>query len=161
MAAMCLVHLEEESTKREEKEEIKDPDGIYGVTEEFMVCLVQAVKEAQEEEKHCYHCSSPKHFIHDCLLVRTPRENTVKLQGGDGIEEGIPDPSGENNNAQEPPGGGSQGISQPKQTPFLNPDPFQHWASGQKCSQSEDQWGELQGSPGQCKSMHANQYHHT
>ena len=54
-------------------------------------------------------------------------EYTVKLEGGDGIEEGSPDPSDENDNAQEPPGGGSQGITQPKQAPFLNLDPFQHW----------------------------------
>ena len=54
------------------------------------------------------------------------REYAVKPQGGDGIEEGIPDPSDEDDNAQEPPGG-SQGITQPKQTLFLNPDPFQYW----------------------------------
>ena len=51
----------------------------------------------------------------------------VKLQGRDGIKEGSPDPSDENDYAQEPPGGGSQGITQPKQTPFLNSDPFQCW----------------------------------
>ena len=73
---MCLAHLEEESPKREEEEEIEDPDGIDGIMEEFMVCLAQAVKDAQEEEKHCYHCSSPEHFIHDCLLERASRENT-------------------------------------------------------------------------------------
>ena len=38
-------------------------------------------------------------------------EYAVKLQGGDSIKEGSPDPSDENNNAQEPPGGGSQGIT--------------------------------------------------
>ena len=75
MAAMCLVHLEEEGAKRDEEEEIKDPDGIEGVMEEFMVHLVWAVKDAQVEEKHCYHCSSPKHFIHDCLLGRASRGN--------------------------------------------------------------------------------------
>ena len=42
---------------------VKDPDGIKGVTEEFIVCLARAVKDAQQEEKHCYHCSSPDHFI--------------------------------------------------------------------------------------------------
>ena len=42
MAVMCLVHLEEESAKRnkDEEEETKDPDSINGVTEEFMVHLV-------------------------------------------------------------------------------------------------------------------------
>ena len=36
----------------------------FFVTEEFIVCLTRAVKDAQQEEKHCYHCSSLKHFIH-------------------------------------------------------------------------------------------------
>ena len=74
-AAVCLVHLEEEITKRDEEEEIKDPDGINRVTEEFMVHLVWTVKDAQVGEKCCYHCSIPKHFISDCLLVRASREN--------------------------------------------------------------------------------------
>ena len=39
------------------------------------------------------------------------REYAVKLQGGDDIKEGSPGPSDENNNAQEPPEGGSQGIT--------------------------------------------------
>ena len=47
MAVVHLAHLEEESTKREEEEEIEDPDGIDGVTQEFMVCLAWAVKDAQ------------------------------------------------------------------------------------------------------------------
>ena len=54
-------------------------------------------------------------------------KHTVKLKGGDGVKEGSPDPSDKTNDAQEAPGGGSQGIIQPMQTPFLNPDPFQHW----------------------------------
>ena len=54
------------------------------------------------------------------------REYTAKLQGGDGIKEESPDPSGESDNAEECSGGGSQGITQPKQTPFLNLDPFQY-----------------------------------
>ena len=48
------------------------------------------------------------------------RKYAVKLQGGDGIEEGTLGPSDED--AQEPLGGGSQGVTQ-----LLNPDPFQHW----------------------------------
>ena len=75
MATMCLAHLEEESAERDEEVEIKDPDGIDGVTEEFMVHLTQAVKDTQVEEKHCFHCSSPEHFIHYFPLVRASREN--------------------------------------------------------------------------------------
>ena len=44
------------------------------VTEEFMVCLARAVKDAQQEEKHYYHCSSPDHFVTDCLLVKSARK---------------------------------------------------------------------------------------
>ena len=102
-ATMCLAHLEEESTEREEEDETEDPDSIDGVTEEFMVHLAWTVKDAQVEEKHCYHCSSPKHFIPDCLPHESlQREYAVKLQGGDSIKEGSPGPSDENDNTKEP-----------------------------------------------------------
>ena len=39
-----------------------------------MVCLARAIKDAQVDEKCCYHCSSPEHFIHNCLLRKTLRE---------------------------------------------------------------------------------------
>ena len=68
---MCLAHLEEESAKKEEEVESKDPDGINEVMEEYMVCLARAVKDAQMEEKCCSHCSSLEHFIRDCPLVKT------------------------------------------------------------------------------------------
>ena len=47
MATMCLVHLEEESAKRDEDGGSEDPNSINGVTEEFMVHLVRAVKDAK------------------------------------------------------------------------------------------------------------------
>ena len=83
-AVMCLAHLEEENSKGDEEVESKDPDSIKGVTEESMVHLVRAVKDAQVEEKCCYHCSSPKHFICDCLLVRASRDN-VQLNHKEGM----------------------------------------------------------------------------
>ena len=52
---------------------------------------------------------------------------TVKWEGGDGIKEWSPDPSGNGQHTEEPPDGGSQGVKPPQQTPFLNSDPFQHW----------------------------------
>ena len=67
---MCLVHLEEESAKKDKEVESNNPNSIDGVTEEFMVHPVRAMKDAQMEEKHSYHCSSLEHFIHDCPLVR-------------------------------------------------------------------------------------------
>ena len=76
IATVCLVHVEEESTKKDEGVDSEDPDGIEGVMEEFMVCLVRAVKDTQKEEKCCYHCSSLDHFIHDCPLVKASRTNS-------------------------------------------------------------------------------------
>ena len=63
--------------------ESNDPDGIKGVTEEFMVWLARAVKDAQMDEKHCYHCSSPKHFICNCLLMKATRDKK-QLNGKEG-----------------------------------------------------------------------------
>ena len=69
-----LVQLDEEDTDNGEDPESNDPDGIKGVTEEFMVQLARAVKDAQMDEKHCYHCSSPEHFICNCPLIKTARD---------------------------------------------------------------------------------------
>ena len=41
---MHLMHFEEEGTRRDEDKGSDDLDGIKRVTEEFMVCLVRAVK---------------------------------------------------------------------------------------------------------------------
>ena len=102
-AAMCLVHLEEGSTEREKKDETKDPDGIDRVTEEFMVHLVWAMKDAQVEEKCCYHCNSPEHFIWDCPLMRASKENMqLNCKEGTALRKGTWDPSDENKNVQEP-----------------------------------------------------------
>ena len=68
--AVHLAHLEEESTKKDEGVESEDPDGINGVTEEFMVHLARAMKDTQMEEKCCYHCSSLENFICNCPLVK-------------------------------------------------------------------------------------------
>ena len=74
--AVWVVHLEEDSTDKEEGTKSEDPDGIKGVTEEFIVHLTRAVKEAQQEEKCCYQCGSPEHFIHDCPLVKASRTDS-------------------------------------------------------------------------------------
>ena len=39
--AVCVAHLEVESTNKEEGTETKDPDGIEGVTKEFIVYLAR------------------------------------------------------------------------------------------------------------------------
>ena len=64
------VHLEAEGSDEEVDTISKDPNGIDGMMEEFIVCLARAVQEVQQDEKHCYHCSSMEHFIHECLLVK-------------------------------------------------------------------------------------------
>ena len=61
-----------------------DPGGIEGVTEEFMVWLARVVKDAQANEKCCYHCSSPEHFICNCPLVKTSRDKK-QLNGKEGM----------------------------------------------------------------------------
>ena len=82
--AVHLVHLEEEEAGSNEDEESGDPSRIKRVTKEFMVCLARAVKDTQMEEKCCYLCSSLEHFICNCLLIKTSRENT-QLNGKEGM----------------------------------------------------------------------------
>ena len=71
--AIHLAQLEEEEVDNGKDLVSDDPDGIEGVMEEFMVQLARAVKDAQVDEKHCYYCSIPEHFIHNCLLMKTSR----------------------------------------------------------------------------------------
>ena len=84
MPVVHLAHLEEESVKKDEAVDSEDPNGIKGVMEEFMVHLVRAIKDAQKEEKCCYHCSSLDHFICDCPLVKASRTNS-HLNGKEGV----------------------------------------------------------------------------
>ena len=42
--------------------------------EEFMIQLARVVKHTQMDKKCCYHCRSPEHFIHNCLLMKTARD---------------------------------------------------------------------------------------
>ena len=78
-----LAQLEEEDANDGEDPESDDPNGIEGVTEEFLVQLARAVKDAQTDERCCYHCSSPKHFICNCPLMKTAR-NKKQLNGKEG-----------------------------------------------------------------------------
>ena len=82
--AVHLAHLEEEDAGDGKDPESDDPSGIEGVTEEFMVYLARAVKDTQADEKCCYHCSSPEHFICNCLLVKTSRKKK-QLNGKEGM----------------------------------------------------------------------------
>ena len=91
--AVWVVHLEEKITKKEGGAESEDPNGIEGMTEEFIVHLARAVKDAQQEEKHCYHCHSPEHFIHECLLVKASIAATHLNQNeGMALQKGVQTP---------------------------------------------------------------------
>ena len=81
--AMHLAQLEEEGTDDSKDTESNNPDGIKGVTKEFMVRLARVVKDAQVDEKPCYHCSSPEHFIHNCPLMKATRDKK-QLNGKEG-----------------------------------------------------------------------------
>ena len=81
--AVHLVQLEEEDTDDGEEPESDDPDGIEGVTEEFIVRLARTVKDTQTDKRHCYHCSRPEHFIHNCPLMKTARDKK-QLNGKEG-----------------------------------------------------------------------------
>ena len=73
--AVRVAHLEEEGSDEEAGTKSEDPDGLDGVTEEFIVCLARAVKEAQKE-KYCYHCSIKEHFICECPLMKSSGSTT-------------------------------------------------------------------------------------
>ena len=82
--AVQLAQLKEEDADNGEDPESDNPDWIEEVTEEFMVWLARAVKDAQTDEKQCYHCSSPEHFIHNCPLMKTARDEK-QLNGKEGM----------------------------------------------------------------------------
>ena len=90
---MCLAHLEEKDAGDDEDPESDDPSRIEGVTKEFMACLARAVKDAQADEKHCYHCSSLEHFICNCLLVKIPEmKKQLKWKEGMALTKGAQTP---------------------------------------------------------------------
>ena len=91
---------------------VRTPTGIDGVMGEFMVHLVRAMKDTQVEEKHCYHCSSLEHFIHNCPLVKASGVRShLNNKEGDGTKEGSLDPSDESDYMPKTsPGGGPQGV---------------------------------------------------
>ena len=55
--AVHLAHLEEEDLVMMRIQRVMILAELKGVTEEFMVHLARAVKDAQADEKCCYHCS--------------------------------------------------------------------------------------------------------
>ena len=123
-----LAQLEEEGIDKDEDQESDDPNGIEGITEEFMVQLARVVKGCSDGWKALLPLQQPRAFYlqlsvnEDCQ-----RQETVKWKGGDSNDEGSLDPSKSDECWEESPKGGSGGITPSSQTPFLNPDPFQQW----------------------------------
>ena len=90
-----VAHLEEVDADKEECTDSKDPDGIEGVTDKFIIPLARAVKDAQQEEKCCYHCSSLENFIQSCPLVAASRtESHLKQKEGMAPKKGVWAPQG-------------------------------------------------------------------
>ena len=119
-----LAQLEEEDADDGDNPESDGPNGLKGVMEEFIVWLARAVKDAQMDEKCCYHCSSPKHFIHNCLLMKTARDKK-QLNGKEGmaLAKGAWAPLATANATKST----QKEAQEASQTPFLNPAPFQEW----------------------------------
>ena len=93
--SMLMAHLEEKSANEEKGINGEDPNGIKGMTEEFIVCLARAVKDTQLMEKHCYHCDSPDHFIWNCpWLAETKADAPLKPEGGMVLSKGGQAPQG-------------------------------------------------------------------
>ena len=87
------MHLEEEGSDKEASGKSEDPDGINGVTEEFIIHLARVVKRAQQDEKHCYHYGSTEHLIYKCPLVKTSRSAThLNQKEGTALEKGAQTP---------------------------------------------------------------------
>ena len=125
--AVYLTHLEEEDSSDDEDPESDEPSGIEVVTKEFMVHLARAAQDVHADEKCCYHCSSPEHFICNCLHVKTSRVKK-QLNGKEGWHQWRElRPPNNDKCCKEPPDRGSQGIKTTQQTPFLNLDPCQQW----------------------------------
>ena len=85
-----MAHLEQDNA---DKKESAKSDDIEGMMEEFIVHLAWAVKEVQQDEKLCYHCSSLEHFICKCLLVKAFR-TAIHLNWKEGmaLEKGAQTP---------------------------------------------------------------------
>ena len=100
---MHLTQLDKKGADNGEDPEIDDPDGIEGVTEEFMVRLARAVKDAQADEKCCYHCNSLEHFIRNCLLMKATRgKKHLNRKEGMAMVKGAWTPPKPSNTAKSP-----------------------------------------------------------
>ena len=128
--------------------ESEDPDGIKGITEEFIVCLARAVKDAQQEKIHCYYCRVlAALYLQLPIGEVVPNRLTFKPKGGDGTKEGSPGPSRKSDHAKGTPRRDAQDIGHHAQTPFLNPDPYHQWYGIKNLARVRVNQRELHGPP--------------
>ena len=115
-----------------------------------MVQLARAVKDAQMDEKCCYHCSSPEHFIRNCPLMKTARDKK-QLNGKEGMAmvKGAWTPLKSANVAKSPQQEAQKAIESSSQDSLLESRPFSMMVWHGERSQGKDKRGELYGSPGQ------------
>ena len=120
-----MEHLEEKCANEEEGINGEDLDGIEGMTKVFIVCLARAVKDAQQMEKHCYHCDSADHFICDCpWLAEMKVDVPLNWKEGMVLRKGGWTPQGKIAALKGAPGWDAQGVKCQAWTPFLNTDPL-------------------------------------
>ena len=126
--AVQVAHLEEEDADEEECADSEDPDGIQGIMDEFIICLARVLKDAQWEEKCCYHCSSPKHFMWSCLLVVACRtESHLNQKEGMVPKKGAWAPQGKVATSKVPQDRVPKVWDTKQCYPLLNPNPFNQW----------------------------------
>ena len=147
--AVCLTQLEEEGANDGEDPDSDDPDGIEGVTKEFMVRLDRVVKDTQVDEKCCYHCSSPEHFIRNCLLMKAARDKR-QLNGKEGMAmvEGAQTPPKPANAAKSP----NRKLRRHRiilADSLLESGPVSMMVWHGKCGKGKDKWRMLHGPPRQ------------
>ena len=145
-----MAHLEEKSANKEEGIDGEDPDGIKGITKDFIICHARAVKDGQQVVKHCYHCDSPDHFIHNCpWLAGMKADVPLSRREGRVLRKGCQAPQGKMAMLKVPQGWDAQSIKCQAGTPFLNPDSF-NWRYGiENVARVRVNWRELHGCPGQ------------
>ena len=104
--AMQVAKLEQDTADKEESAKSDDLNGIKGMMEELIMHLAQVVKEVQQDEKWCYHCSIPEHFICKCPLVRTSGSATHLNQKEEmALEKGAQTPQIKVTKPKAPPEG--------------------------------------------------------
>ena len=116
------------SANKEEGTESKDPNGIEGITKEFIVHLARAVKDAQQEE-NIVTTVAAQSTLSEIVHWWRHLESDLHFNQNEGIvpKKGDLGPSRKGDYTEGTPRWDTQGLKHHTQTPFLNPDPFNWW----------------------------------